>query len=133
MYRVIKRIHFSYGHRLADHPSKCSRMHGHNGLCEVVCEAQTLKQDCMVVDFDHISELLKTWIDNNLDHRMLLNKKDKLVPVLESWGEPYFAVDRDPTAETIASIIFEKAKELKLPVKEVRVWETPDSCASYAP
>ncbi len=133
MYSVIKRIHFSYGHRLKNHPSKCSRLHGHNGLAEVVCETAKLGEDSMVVDFDHISEVLETWIDDNLDHRTLLNRNDKLASQLEACGEEFLAVDQDPTAETIAEMIYNKAKEFKLPVKEVRVWETPNSCATFAP
>jgi 6-pyruvoyltetrahydropterin/6-carboxytetrahydropterin synthase len=40
-------------------------------------------------------------------------------------------MDVNPTAENIAKLIFEHARSQKLPVTEVRLWETPTSFAAY--
>jgi 6-pyruvoyltetrahydropterin/6-carboxytetrahydropterin synthase len=40
-------------------------------------------------------------------------------------------VERNPTAETVAQLIFEYAVSQGFPVVEVRLWETPDSYATY--
>jgi len=85
----------------------------------------------MVADFGEVKTVLKHWIDENLDHRMLLFAKDPLVPVLKKWGEPLFILKRPPTAENIARLIFEFARKRKLPVSKVILWETPTSFASY--
>jgi 6-pyruvoyltetrahydropterin/6-carboxytetrahydropterin synthase len=87
----------------------------------------------MVMDFDEIKQTLKTWIDEALDHKMLLCKDDPLVKVLSDLGEPYFLMDSNPTAENIAKLIFEHAILKGFPVSEVRLWETETSYAVYHP
>ena len=75
--------------------------------------------------------LLKGWIDEALDHRMLLRHDDPLVAALQSLGEPVFLVDSNPTVERIARLIFDMSREQGLPVVRVTVWETPTSWATY--
>jgi 6-pyruvoyltetrahydropterin/6-carboxytetrahydropterin synthase len=130
-YQVTKRLHFSYGHRLLRHPGKCARLHGHNAVAEITCELPQLNADAMVVDFERISRSLEKWIDDVLDHRMILHKDDLLIPALKEWKEDYYETDLDPTAEVIAKIIFDQAKAEKLPVKKITLWETPSASASY--
>jgi len=55
------------------------------------------------------------------------------VEVLRANGEPVFTVDTNPTAERIAELIFDTTHRLGFNVTAVRVWETPASCATYAP
>lgn len=131
MYTVTKQIDFCYGHRLLDYVGKCQHPHGHNGRAEITLCSEHLDHRGMVVDFGDIKTALKAWIDQNLDHCMLLRHDDPLVPVLRDMGEPVFVMDQNPTAESIAAVIFEEARRKGLPVAEVRLWETPDSCATY--
>lgn len=131
MYQVAKRISFCYGHRLLKHKGKCFRYHGHNALAEILCQRRTLDSRQMVVDFDKISETIRYWINDHLDHRMILNKRDPLVPYLKKWKEPHFCLNGDPTSEAISKLIFQQALIFKLPVKKVVLWETPSSFASY--
>ena len=93
----------------------------------------SLNEQSMVVDFSDISRIVKEWIDQNLDHRMLLHRDDPLVAVLKKHDEPLFLMDSDPTAEAIAKVIFDYATSQGLRVSKVRLWETPGSVASYAP
>jgi len=72
------------------------------------------------------------WIDENLDHRMLLHRDDPLLPLLAEQGEPVFVLDANPTAENIARLIFDLAASQGFPVAEVTLWETETSCAAYA-
>lgn len=132
MYQVSKQIHFCYGHRLLKHKGKCARLHGHNAVAEIVCETRDLDENKMVVDFEVISESLKVWINDTLDHRMILSRNDKLVAILKEWREPFYVIDDDPTAEMIAKLIFDEASRKKLPVKKVILWETPTSSASFS-
>jgi 6-pyruvoyltetrahydropterin/6-carboxytetrahydropterin synthase len=93
--------------------------------------AETLNPLGMVVDFTDIKRILQGWIDSHLDHRMLLRRDDPLAKWLQETGEPCFIVERNPTAETVAQLIFEYAVSQGFPVVEVRLWETPDSYATY--
>ena len=130
-YQITKVIEFSYGHRLLNHDGKCRYLHGHNGMVEIDLGAEVLDSMGMVIDFSRVSEIVKAWIDENLDHRMLLRHDDPMTPVLLEAGEPVFTMDENPTAENIAGLIWGCARDAGLQVAEVRVWETSTSRAAY--
>jgi len=131
MYRVVRDIHFSYGHRLAKHAGKCSRLHGHNARVQIEISSERLDEQDMVLDFEHISETIGEWIRKELDHKMLLWKKDPAAAVLKKAGEEIVLLKKHPTAEVLAKIIFEEARNLRLPVSKVTFWETANSQAIY--
>lgn len=133
MFSVSREIDFCYGHRLLDYPGKCRHLHGHNGRLIVAFEGPALDERGMVLDFSEIKRVLSRWIDDNLDHRMVLNRADPAVPVLQQMGEPLYLMDVNPTAENIARLVFDVAKGQGFPVTEVRLWETPHCCAAYQP
>ena len=80
-----------------------------------------------------IKRVVSRWIDEQLDHRMLLRRDDPAVPLLEQLGEPVFLMDVNPTAENIAKLIFDYAAAQGFPVVEVRLWETVVCSATYSP
>lgn len=131
MFRVTKEIHFCYGHRLLGYEGKCRNLHGHNGKAVVTLETPGLDHLGMVVDFTEIKRLIGKWIDDTLDHRMILHRDDPVIPELVRLGEPFVTLDVNPTAENIARMIFDRATELGLPVTEVTLWETENSFATY--
>jgi len=124
-------IDFCYGHRLLNYEGKCKHLHGHNAKVEIDIATEKLDGRGMAVDFSDIKTAVKTWIDNELDHRMILNKKDPTISFLKEMKEPLFLLEGNPTAENIAKLIFDKTKELGFPVETVRLWETRDSYATY--
>lgn len=130
-HRVTRSIDFCYGHRLLNHNGQCRYLHGHNGRLEVDIEAEALDDMGMVVDFGKVRDLVKGWIDSNLDHRMILSRQDPVVPVLQGLNEPLYLVDENPTAENLARLIYDQARQLGLNVAEIRLWETPSSYATY--
>lgn len=132
MYRVTREIDFCYGHRLIQYEGKCRHLHGHNGRAVIVLEAAELDHRGMLVDFSDIKRHVQRWIDENLDHTMLLCRRDPLLPVLKEQGERVFVMEENPTAENIARLIFDHARDSGLPVVEVRLWETPHCFAAYA-
>jgi 6-pyruvoyltetrahydropterin/6-carboxytetrahydropterin synthase len=85
----------------------------------------------MVIDFNEVKRVVGRWIDENLDHRMVLDGSDPAVAALQAMGEPLYLMDVNPTAENIAKRIFEAAAQEGFPVVEVRLWETPHCCATY--
>lgn len=132
MFKVTKYIDFCYGHRLMNYDGKCRHLHGHNGRVEIEIAGEQLDERGMVVDFGEIKSVMKRWIDENLDHRMILRKDDPALPALREQNEPFFLTDENPTAETIARLIFEQTRKSGFPVTRVVLWETPDSFATYS-
>ncbi|MFO0945938.1 MAG: 6-carboxytetrahydropterin synthase [Planctomycetota bacterium] len=133
MFRVTREIKFCYGHRLLNYAGKCRHLHGHNGRAIITIEADQLDALGMVMDFSEIKRVVSTWIDENLDHRMILHRNDPILPTLKEMGEPVFVVDCNPTAENIAKIIFDFTRQHGFPVTEVRLWETDSCFATYQP
>ena len=131
MYFVTREIEFCYGHRLLDYDGKCRYLHGHNGKAVLTFQSDVLDHRGMVLDFSDIKRVVQGWIDENLDHRMILNQADPVVPLLQELGEPLYLLDVNPTAEHISELIFMKTKGLGFPVVESRLWETPKCYASY--
>ena len=85
----------------------------------------------MLMDFTDIKQVVRTWIDEQLDHRMLLHEADPALPFLKELGEPLFVLPVNPTAENIAKTIFDFSHSQGFPVVEVSLWETPNAFATY--
>ena len=76
-YSVTKKIEFCYGHRLLDYDGVCRHPHGHNAVVEIEVRTATLDERAMVFDFSDIKKVVKTWVDKNLDHKMILRERSK--------------------------------------------------------
>ena len=76
MFRVTREIDFCYGHRLLNYDGKCQYLHGHNGRAVIAIESTKLDERGMVLDFSDIKRVVSHWIDENLDHRMILHRDD---------------------------------------------------------
>ena len=131
-FKVTRQIEFCYGHRLLNYDGKCKHLHGHNGLLEIVVAAESLDPRGMVIDFGDIKDVVKGWVDANMDHQMILGKDDPILNILQDLNEPVYVMDENPTAENIAKHIHEVAQKAGLNVLETRLWETPSSYASYS-
>jgi 6-pyruvoyltetrahydropterin/6-carboxytetrahydropterin synthase len=133
MFQVTREIDFCYGHRLLNYDGKCRYLHGHNGRAVISIEGEELDARGMVLDFSDIKKVVSTWIDENLDHRMILCRRDPVVPILQQMGEPLYLLDENPTAENIAKLIFDQTRKQGVPIVEVRLWETPRCFATFKP
>ncbi|MBM79752.1 MAG: 6-pyruvoyl tetrahydrobiopterin synthase [Planctomycetaceae bacterium] len=131
MFRVTQHIDFCYGHRLLNYDGKCKHLHGHNGRAVIELERDALDDRGMVVDFSDIKASVRTWIDNQLDHRMILCENDPALPFLQELGERVYIIPENPTAENIAKLIYDYTLEQGFPVREVSLWETPNAFATY--
>jgi 6-pyruvoyltetrahydropterin/6-carboxytetrahydropterin synthase len=122
MYELAVRSSFSAAHRLIDYQGKCENLHGHNWKVEAKVVSEKLDKRGMVIDFKKIKQGLKQVLDR-LDHTYLNELK-------------YFK-DHSPTSEHIARYIYlELASLIKknmVTLKEVTVWETDNSSATYRP
>jgi len=131
MFRVSRQIDFCYGHRLINYDGKCKYLHGHNGRAVIALEAPDLDSRGMVLDFKDIKNVVAGWIDDTLDHRMILHRDDPMVDLFRKAGEPLYLLDRNPTAENIARLIYDFTADHGFPVVEVSLWETPNCYATY--
>ena len=132
MYKVTKFISFCYGHRLLGYNGKCSNLHGHSGKAGITFEGEQLDEIGILYDFNEIKGLVKSWIDENLDHTMLLKRDDPIIPLLDQAGERYFVTEQNPTAEHIAHMIYHYIKAAGYPVTDVTLWENDSCYASYS-
>lgn len=132
MYAVTRRMHFCYAHRLWGYRGKCRHLHGHNAAVEATFRRRALDRTGMALDFDEIKRSVQSWIDAELDHKLLLNARDPLSSALRKLGEPVVALKGNPTAENIAKLIFDFAARKRLPVAGVKVWESVHSAAEYS-
>jgi 6-pyruvoyltetrahydropterin/6-carboxytetrahydropterin synthase len=131
MFRVSQELSFCYGHRLLGHPGRCARLHGHNGRVFVVLRADRVNASGMLIDFDAVEHVARAYLDEALDHRMLLQKGDPVCAALVAIGEPFVTLEVPPTAENLARMIYEHLVHTGLPVAEVRLEEQRGSVASY--
>jgi 6-pyruvoyltetrahydropterin/6-carboxytetrahydropterin synthase len=131
VHRVSREISFCYGHRLLNHDGKCRHLHGHNGKAVITLESGKLDALGMVVDFSRLKRTVGGWIEQALDHKMILHRDDPALAYLRSQGEPVFVTDANPTAENIAKLIYDYTAEQGFPVVEVQLWETETCRASY--
>ena len=136
MKTCTRKLEFDYGHRLLNHESKCAHAHGHRGMVEITCGAESLDKAGRVIDFGEIKALVGGWIDDNLDHAFIVNRKDETMLdflVLES--QRTYAMDCEPSAENLVQHIAEQATRLLGPrgimVVRVRFYETPNGWADW--
>jgi 6-pyruvoyltetrahydropterin/6-carboxytetrahydropterin synthase len=85
---IDKQFSFCYGHRVwsqqligdycesGDACCKCRHLHGHEGLVHVFLEGDELERG-MVTDFKHLG-WLKNFLDDNLDHKFIIDRNDPL-------------------------------------------------------
>lgn len=118
MFRITKEFHFSASHRLDHLPEdhQCHRLHGHNYIVVVELAGDTLNADGFVRDY-HDLKALKTYIDDQFDHRHLN----------DVMGHGF------TTAENLARHFYDWCSERFPETSAVKVSETPKTWAEYRP
>lgn len=126
MFEVSVEQTFAAGHALRGYKGKCENVHGHNYRVRVTIEGERLNSIGLLVDFVEIKRLMRRTIDY-LDHRFIndLPPFDTLNPTAENMAR-YFYEELDQALRAGAS-------DVPARVKEVTVWETETSLATYRP
>lgn len=143
MISVTRRLEFDAGHRIPDHRSQCRNLHGHRYVLEItltgdIVQAPGESDNGMLMDFADIKRIAKAHIVDVWDHAFLVYEGDTTVRgFLDSMpGHKTVVLDRIPTAENVAAIIFEilaphyhghYGADLRL--TRVRLYETPNCWA----
>ncbi|MCR4839853.1 MAG: 6-carboxytetrahydropterin synthase QueD [Eubacterium sp.] len=138
MYTLQTKANFDSAHFLKGYDGKCSNLHGHRWTVEVELAAEKLQSEgqCrgMVMDFSDVKEVLRAEA-KRMDHCLLI-EQDSLRPAtmaaLKDENFRIVAFPFRPTAENFARYFFDYMKAKGCPVTRVRVYETPNNCASYS-
>ena len=137
MITVTRRFDFCAGHRLMGHEGKCLNMHGHNYVAEVTV-AGRLELDSVgrLVDFSELKHLVGDWINAHWDHAFIYHRDDiEVRRALQCVaGQKTYTMDENPTAEVMARYLLDLVVRPgtfdNLAITEVRLWETPNCCAT---
>ncbi len=134
---VTRILEFDAAHRVMNHESKCSTLHGHRYQVEVTAEAEQLDTIGRVIDFSILKGRIGTWIDEHWDHNSIIFEEDAETLKALRWiprkKEP-FSAPWNPTAENMATYLLNVVcpRELKgagVMVTKIRIWETPNCYA----
>lgn len=131
-FTIEKKIPFEAGHRLIKYEGKCKNCHGHNYICYVGLESDSLNESGMVLDFRIIKENCESFIKENLDHATIVNIHDtEYIKSLQKMKMKIYIIDGNPTAEIIAKHLYNVFTNVIPYIKYVKIEETPDSIAIY--
>ena len=119
MYRINVRRHFESAHALRGYRGKCENVHGHRYQVVVSLETADLNELGLAIDFCEVKNALNTILER-FDHHHL----NDVAPFDEI----------NPSAENIARVIYDEmaGKMGDASLREVQVWESPDTCATYS-
>jgi len=138
-YSVVKRFEFPYGHRLLNHKGSCRYIHGHNAIVEVELSSGLVDDMGVVIDFSEMNQKIKKYIEENLDHAFIYNKRDTVVVELLKLcpDQKVFELSENPTAENLAKHLYYVCKKLfnynnGIEVESVVFYETSNSYAKYS-
>ncbi len=108
-------------------------LHGHRYALEASFTAEKLDDLGRVIDFGVIREVLRTWIDDNLDHNTILSIADKGLgeKISSETSQKIYYIEANPTAENIAQHIFAEICPKLFAGKNVKcvgvkLYETPN-------
>ncbi len=134
MIECTRRIEFDAGHRVIGHQHKCKYLHGHRYVLEITAMSSKLNKLGMVVDFGELKNIIKDWIDDNLDHNVILHQDDKILGdfIAKETGQNIYYLKSNPTAENIAlhlksDIIPKLFSKNSFDIVKLKLFETPNS------
>ena len=141
---ITRKGSFDSGHRVMNEYMKCFNIHGHTYLYELTFSFEQMEEIGYAIDFKEIKRVGCQWIDDILDHGMILNPKDESIikttkelnsklHLMSLNGKGEFC---NPSVENIAKEIFlameilfdevYKDKQLGLNIHSITLYETPN-------
>ncbi len=122
MFEITVEDSFAAGHALRHYRGKCENVHGHNYKVRITLAGERLENG-LLYDFKDVKAVLGELIDR-LDHQYL----NDLEPFKEL----------NPSAENMAKYFYDEAATRlrqvtngRVRVKQVKVWETDSTTATY--
>ena len=141
---ITRKGNFDSGHRVMNEFMKCFNIHGHTYLYELTFSFQNMEEIGYAIDFKEIKRVFCQWIDDVLDHGMILNPKDtKLIETTREYGTKLWLMSLNgkdkycnPSVENIAKEVFlamevltnelYKKSKTGLKIHKVTIYETPN-------
>jgi 6-pyruvoyltetrahydropterin/6-carboxytetrahydropterin synthase len=123
MFEVSVEDTFAAGHALRGYRGKCENPHGHNYKVRITLAGEQLDSVGLLYDFKDLKQAMNQIIDR-LDHQMLNDI------------EPFRQLN--PSAENMAKYFYDEANRHlrqvtngRVKVKQVKIWETDTTTATY--
>ena len=141
---ISRKGNFDSGHRVMNEFMKCFNIHGHTYLYELTFSFENMEEIGYAIDFKEIKRVGCQWIDDILDHGMILNPYDtKLIETTRDYGTKLWLMSLNgkdkycnPSVENISREVFlameilfdEVYKNTKtgLKIHRVTIYETPN-------
>jgi 6-pyruvoyltetrahydropterin/6-carboxytetrahydropterin synthase len=145
--QITRRLYFDAGHRIPNHSSQCRHLHGHRYTIEItlsgdIIATEGISEQGMVMDFSDVKRIAKERVVDAWDHAFLVYRGDKAVLDFLNTLPNHKTVVLDviPTAENLAKTAFDLLQGAyrdtygnHLRLERVRLYETPNNWADYAP
>ena len=118
---------------------KCFNLHGHTYHCELEFEFNEMEDIGYAIDFKELKRVGCQWIDDLMDHGVLVNPKDEaVIEAAVKTGSKIWYMGLNgagkycnPSAENIAkeiflamTVLFQSYKDLR--IHKITLWETPN-------
>lgn len=141
---ISRKGNFDSGHRVMNEFMKCFNIHGHTYLYELTFAFENMEEIGYALDFKEIKRVFCQWIDDILDHGMILNPKDELlIKTTREYGTKLWLMSLNgegeycnPSVENIAKEVFLAMDILSnklyqnsptgLKIHKVQIYETPN-------
>jgi len=135
---IVRKGSFDAGHRVMNERLKCFNIHGHTYLYELAFNFSKSKDIGYNIDFKEIKRVGCQWIDDHLDHALIVNPNDHFLIQAgiglksKMWFMSLNGVGKycNPTVENIAKEIFLAIQFLlndkDLHLQHIRLYETPN-------
>jgi 6-pyruvoyltetrahydropterin/6-carboxytetrahydropterin synthase len=141
---ISRKGNFDSGHRVMNERMKCFNIHGHTYLYELTFSFENMEDIGYAIDFKEIKRVFAQWIDDELDHGMILNPHDTmLIETTERYGSKMWLMSLNgegeycnPSVENIAKEVFLAMEILSktlyghartgLKIHDVTIYETPN-------
>lgn len=138
---ITKIFTFDTAHALESYSGKCRNIHGHTYILHVTVTGPVNDKpndpfEGMIVDFVDLKNWVRTYVINDFDHTLVLDKKGELIKSdLIEKNSKVLAVDYAPTCENMLIDICNRLKSSILPgltLKRLLLYETPTSYAEWS-
>lgn len=141
---ITRKGNFDSGHRVMNEFMKCFNIHGHTYLYELTFSFENMEEIGYAIDFKEIKRVFCQWIDDIMDHGMILNPHDtKLIETTKEYGTKLWLMSLNgqgeycnPSVENIAKEVFCAMHILSetlyagvptgLKIHSIKIYETPN-------
>jgi 6-pyruvoyltetrahydropterin/6-carboxytetrahydropterin synthase len=126
MVLIATSVEFEAAHRQYGDVSKCGYLHGHNWKVDFVLQGDKVNSVGYLINFSELKALVA-----GLDHKVILQQDDPLIPILQDAKQNVVAISMNPSCENLARIILESIQRKNdYEFIGITVWENNESRAT---